>query len=85
MAIGSDKGGILFYNKKNQKSIPTMGKHSKKVITGDWNREGLLITGGEDKILTVSNHNSDTLYESVSVKLDPRKVLWAKPKNDSRD
>jgi len=37
-----------------------MGKHSKKIISGDWNNEGLLITGGEDKIMTISNYNSDT-------------------------
>ena len=34
-----------------------MGKHSKKVTTGDWNDEGLLVTGSEDKIITISNHN----------------------------
>ena len=41
-AIGTDKGALVFYNKKNQKKIPTMGKHTKKVVTGDWNSEGLL-------------------------------------------
>jgi len=42
LAIGTDKGGLTFYNKKNQKKIPTMGKHTKKVISGDWNKEGFL-------------------------------------------
>lgn len=42
LAIGTDKGGLAFYNKKNQKKIPTMGKHSKRIIAGDWNKEGLL-------------------------------------------
>ncbi len=45
-----------------------MGKHAKKIISGDWNKEGflsiwfkiMLVTGGEDKILTISNYNSDT-------------------------
>jgi WD repeat-containing protein 19 len=37
-----------------------MGKHSKKIISGDWNNDGLLITGGEDKIMTISSYNSDT-------------------------
>lgn len=35
-----------------------MGKHSKRVTTGDWNDEGLLVTGSEDKIITVSSHTS---------------------------
>lgn len=51
-----------------------MGKHARKVITGDWNKDGLLITGGDDKILTVSNYNSDTVNESVSVKMEPRNI-----------
>jgi WD repeat-containing protein 19 len=42
LAFGTDKGGVIFYNKKNKKKVPTMGKHSKKVITGDWNNEGML-------------------------------------------
>jgi WD repeat-containing protein 19 len=42
LAIGSDKGGLLFYTKKGARKIPTMGKHSKKIISGDWNNEGYL-------------------------------------------
>jgi WD repeat-containing protein 19 len=42
LSIGTDKGGLIFYYKKNQKKVPTMGKHSKRIITGDWNKEGLL-------------------------------------------
>jgi len=51
-----------------------MGKHGKKIITGDWNREGFLITGGEDKIITVSNFNSETLFESISLKAEPKNI-----------
>ena len=42
LAVGTDKGSLIFYNKKNQKKIPTMGKHAKKIISGDWNKEGFL-------------------------------------------
>jgi len=45
LACGTEKGYLNFYNKKTKRKIPTMGKHSKKVITGDWNEEGLLVTG----------------------------------------
>ena len=51
-----------------------MGKHAKKVIGGDWNKEGLLVSGSEDKILTISNFNSDTVSDSVSVKMEPRNI-----------
>jgi WD repeat-containing protein 19 len=49
LAVGTDKGSLIFYNKKNQKKIPTVGKHTKKITSGDWNKDGLLVTGGEDK------------------------------------
>ena len=42
LAIGSDKGALTFFNKKNSKRIPTMGKHTKKIISGDWNKDGQL-------------------------------------------
>ncbi len=55
-----------------------MGKHAKRIVTGDWNEEGLLITGGEDKLLTVSNHSSESKTESMSLNYEPKIVKWAK-------
>jgi hypothetical protein len=37
-------------------------------MTGDWNKEGNLITGSEDRLLTVSNPLGDTLHESFIAK-----------------
>lgn len=37
LACGNEKGYLNFYYKKNKRKVPTMGKHSKKVICGDWN------------------------------------------------
>ena len=37
LAVGTDKGTLLFYNKRTQRKVPTMGKHSKKIVSGDWN------------------------------------------------
>ncbi|CAK84014.1 unnamed protein product (macronuclear) [Paramecium tetraurelia] len=85
LAIGSDKGGLLFYTKKQAKKLPTMGKHSKKIISGDWNNEGYLITSGEDKFLTVSNYNSETMFESIPVKAEAKNVVWSRSKTDSRE
>lgn len=64
-----------------------MGKHSKKVNTGSWNNEGLLITGAEDKILTVSNATGDTVLDSFIVKGKPNGLKWAKtqkPKDEEK-
>lgn len=41
LVIGTSRGSLLFYSKKNQKKLPTVGKHSKKVIGGDWSPDGL--------------------------------------------
>lgn len=78
LAIGTDKGSLVFYNKKTQRKIPCVAKHSKKVHTGDWSDEGLLITGAEDKILTVSNNQGDTVYDSFIVKGEPQELQWAR-------
>ena len=63
LAIGTEKGSLVFFNKQNQRKIPCVGKHSKKVNTGYWNSEGILITGAEDNILTLSNSTGDTVTD----------------------
>ena len=68
LTFGNEKGYLNFYFKKNKKKIPTMGKHSKRVISGDWNGDGLLVTGSEDKIITVSSHTSDNVANSIAVR-----------------
>mmetsp|Transcript_11592 Transcript_11592/g.10110 ORF Transcript_11592/g.10110 Transcript_11592/m.10110 type:complete len:122 (-) Transcript_11592:3648-4013(-) len=85
LSIGTDKGGLIFYNKKNTKSIPTVGKHTKKVVSGDWNKEGLLLTAGEDKLLTVSDHAGKTVKDQMSVKSEPNLIQWARQKADDRE
>ena len=42
LAVGTNKGGLVFYNKKTKKKMPTVFKHSKQVTDGDWNAEGNL-------------------------------------------
>jgi WD repeat-containing protein 19 len=61
-----------------------MGKHSKKVIAGDWNNEGFLVTGSEDKIITISTHTSDNAGNSLAVKYTPYNLKWVSMKNDER-
>ncbi len=59
-----------------------MGKHSKKVISGDWNSDGLLVTGSQDKIITISTHTSDNAGNSLAVKNTPMNLRWISMKND---
>ena len=76
LAIGSDKGSVVFFNRKNQRKIPCISKHGKKVTIGDWNKEGNLISGSDDKILTVSNATGDTIHDSFLVKGEINQVKW---------
>lgn len=61
-----------------------MGKHSKKVMCGDWNSEGLLVTGSEDKLITISSHTSDNAANSLAVKSEPRDLKWVTMKTEDR-
>ncbi len=76
LTCGNEKGSVNFYQKKNKRKIPTVGKHSKRILCGDWNNEGLLVTGSEDKTITISSHTSDTAASSLAVKYEPRDLKW---------
>lgn len=65
LAIGTAKGNLLIYNKTKKQKIPVVGKHAKKICTGAWSLEGnKLVLGSEDKTLTISNENGDTLLHT---------------------
>lgn len=81
LCIGSEKGSLVFYNRKSQRKIPCISKHGKKVTHGDWHPEGLLITCSEDKLLTISNQSGDTVQDSFIVKAEPTQIKWC-PSND---
>jgi WD repeat-containing protein 19 len=85
LAIGSEKGYIYYYSKKTDKIVPCGLNHSKKIISGDWNDEGNLATGGEDKMIAVTNRVGDPILQGVSLKAEPKVLRWARQKtNDSR-
>mmetsp|Transcript_17772 Transcript_17772/g.12707 ORF Transcript_17772/g.12707 Transcript_17772/m.12707 type:complete len:201 (+) Transcript_17772:326-928(+) len=77
LCVGTDKGSLVFYNRKTQRRVPCISKHGKKVTFGDWHRDGILITCSEDKLLTVSNHQGDTIQDSIVVKGEPAQIKWS--------
>ena len=85
LACGNEKGYLNFYYKKTKRKVPTMGKHSKRVVCGDWNSEGLLVTGSEDKLITVSSHTSDNAANSLAVKAEPHNLKWVTMKTEERN
>jgi WD repeat-containing protein 19 len=76
LCIGTEKGSLVFYDRKTQRKIPCISKHGKKVTYGDWGQDGLLITCSEDKLLTISNKAGDTVQDSFIVKGEPWQIKW---------
>ena len=77
LAIGTEKGGIVFYNKGTQRKIPTIGKHSMRVVAGDWSKDDLLVTTSDDKTLTISTFSGDTLPQNNTLKNVAGRVIWS--------
>ncbi len=72
LCIGTEKGSLVFFNRKTQRKIPCISKHGKKVTYGDWHSEGIIVTCSEDKLLTISNSTGDTVQDSFIVKAEPQ-------------
>ncbi|XP_046853283.1 WD repeat-containing protein 19-like [Xenia sp. Carnegie-2017] len=83
LAIGSMKGNLLIYNHQTSRKVPILGKHTKKIICGAWNSQNLLALGSEDKILTISNIDGDTMRQT-SLRSDPSMIYFSEMKTDER-
>lgn len=67
----------------NFRRIPIFGKHTKKVTCGSWNSENLLALGSEDRTLSISNVDGDTL-RVISLRSDPADIQFSEMKGDER-
>ncbi|KAI4585986.1 hypothetical protein MJG53_020611, partial [Ovis ammon polii x Ovis aries] len=65
LAVGTVKGNLLIYNHQTSRKIPVIGKHTKRITCGCWNAENMLALGGEDKMITVSNQEGDTIRQVI--------------------
>ncbi|XP_036993911.2 WD repeat-containing protein 19 [Artibeus jamaicensis] len=83
LAAGTARGCVLIYNHQTSRKIPIVGKHSKRITCGCWNAENLLALGGEDKVITVSNQEGDTVRQSP-VRLEPSNMQFSTMKTDDR-
>jgi WD40 repeat protein len=84
LVVGTEKGSLVFFNRKSQRKIPCISKHGKAVRHGDWNTEGFLMSASADKMLTVSNHQGDTPFDSFIVKGEPINVRWCPYQDDKQ-
>ncbi|ESO89539.1 hypothetical protein LOTGIDRAFT_218902 [Lottia gigantea] len=83
LAVGTVKGNLLIYNSKTSRKIPILGKHTKKITCGAWSKENLLALGSEDKTVTVSNTDGDTIRQT-SLRYEPSDIDFSEMKGDER-
>uniref|UniRef100_A0A452SZ61 WD repeat domain 19 n=1 Tax=Ursus maritimus TaxID=29073 RepID=A0A452SZ61_URSMA len=83
LAVGTVKGNLLIYNRQTSRKIPVLGKHTKRITCGCWNAENLLALGGEDKMITVSNQEGDTIRQTA-VRSEPSNMQFSMMKTDDR-
>ncbi|XP_072526408.1 WD repeat-containing protein 19 [Salminus brasiliensis] len=83
LAVGTSKGNLLIYNQQTSRKIPVLGKHTKRITCGCWSTQNLLALGSEDRNITVSNHEGDTIRQT-SVRADPADIQFSVMKTDER-
>nr|XP_005286411.1 WD repeat-containing protein 19 isoform X5 [Chrysemys picta bellii] len=83
LAVGTTKGNLLIYNRQTSRKIPVLGKHTKRITCGCWSTENLLALGSEDKMITISNQEGDTIRQT-SVRSDPSDMQFSVMKTDER-
>ena len=60
-----------------------MGKHVKKITCGAWSQQNLLALGSEDKTISISNAEGDTVRQT-SVRAEPSEIQFSEMKADER-
>ncbi|KAM4807652.1 WD repeat-containing protein 19 [Rhinophrynus dorsalis] len=83
LAVGTSKGSLLIYNLQTSRKVPVLGKHTKRITCGCWSSQNLLALGSEDKMITISNQEGDTIRQT-SVRMDPSDIQFSVMKTDER-
>ncbi|XP_062563462.1 WD repeat-containing protein 19 [Armigeres subalbatus] len=93
LAVATSRGNLSIYNHATTKRIPILGKHTKRITCGAWGFANwgsgnlgmihILALGSEDKTLSLSNEEGDTL-RSVQLRDNPSDMHFAEMKTDER-
>lgn len=65
------------------RKIPIIGKHTKKITCGAWSAESLLALGSDDKSITISNMEGDTVRH-IPLRMEPFDIQFSEMKADER-
>ena len=79
LAIGSYRGNLMVYNHKTSRRVSIIGKHSKSITCGAWSDAGLLALGSEDRTLSISNAEGDTL-RVATLRAEPMDIQFSEMK-----
>ena len=83
LSIGTSKGSVLIYNQRAGRKIPILGKHTKRITCGAWSVDNLLALGSEDRSLSISTVEGDTVH-SATLRAEPSQIQFQEMKNDDR-
>ncbi|KAJ3615317.1 hypothetical protein NHX12_018885 [Muraenolepis orangiensis] len=94
LAVISEKSSCIYLwdasiNKTSQidsgmrDQIPLRCKHTKRITCGAWSSQNLLALGSDDRTLTVSNHEGDTIGQTT-LRGEPSDVFFSVMKTDER-
>lgn len=83
LAVGTAKGNLLIYNHRTSRKIPILGKHTKKITCGAWSSNSHLALGSDDKTVTLSNSDGDTLRQ-MTLRDTPSDLQFSSMKLDDR-
>jgi len=79
LAIGSYRGNLMLYNHRTSGKVPVVGKHNKAITCGAWSEANLLALGSEDRTLSISNVEGDTL-RVATLRAEPSDVQFSEMK-----
>ena len=75
LAIGTQKGNLLIFNKTTKKKIPILAKHPRAITCGAWSLSNKLCLGSDDRTMTLSNEVGDTLSQT-DLKFPPHSMQF---------
>ncbi|GAB0091086.1 WD repeat-containing protein 19 [Sergentomyia squamirostris] len=83
VAVGTTRGNLAIYSNQTTRRIPVLGKHAKRISCGVWSKENILALGSDDKTLSLSNDEGDSL-RVVQLRDLPSDMHFAEMKTDER-
>ncbi|XP_059483099.1 WD repeat-containing protein 19 [Neocloeon triangulifer] len=83
LALATTKGNLVLYDHRSGRRMPVLGKHNRQIVSGAWSRAGLLALAAEDRSLSVSTADGDTL-RAVALRAEPSLLRFGRIKTEDK-